>query len=1493
LAYPDGSKDVYGFVVSDNLGRFRQAFLSQRVNPQGQSISFNYLAYNPSAPAVRLSSVVDADGRTNSILYTSSNSYGTNLISAVTDPFGRTASFVYNNNGDLTNITDAAGNSSSMAYDFNDWVTNLTTPYGTTSFQLGDGTNSTVPDGRFVLVTLPNSGHELYLFENDVVGLRSYYSTTPNTAPFANTFANGPFEQVNSFYWGPRQYTALSSTNVLNLTTADFLKARMRHWLWKWDPSFVTYDVDQTLGLEREPSPDLGGTIEGQATWYDYSGKSAAAYAGTNSEPLFVARILPDGSTSYVRTDRNVLGAVVQTVATYTGGVRTNFFNYDANGIDLLTVTNALGVMVFGNSYNSYHQVLVHSNALGEVATFTYNANQQLTSLTLPSGLVTTNIYGSDNSLSQRIMIGFATNSYTYSNDLVATHTEARGLAVGFTWDGLSRLTSAHFPDGSYVSNFFTNLDVTATRDRLGNWTTFGYDNMQRNTSVTNALGNVTSFGYCVCGALDSIRDAAGNLTSFFYDNQGNLTNTVFADGYSVQRSLNLLRQVVTTTDSSGNSATNTYNNQGLVTLVKNAAGTLAAYAYDVLDRVTNSTDVNGVSVGTSYDNLGRPLARAYPDGGRDAFGYTPNITAYTSYTNQIGSVVLCAYDPLGRKTNQVFVGVSTNQFAFDGPGALMSITDGRNQITTWNYDQFGRVTNKVDAAGVVDFVYQYDAAGRLTNRWTPANGNAGYVYDAVGNRTSINYAGGTSIAFAYDPLNRMTNMVDSLGTTHFSYDSAGELLSAGGLWSGDTVNYTYNNRLRASLALSGWTNTYSYDAAGRLTNLTSGAGAFGYAYDSTRLAQVAKLSLPNSAYVANSYDSVARLTGTYLNNSANNILDGYTYTYDPLGQRTNIARNFGIATSTVSIGYDPIGQLNLWVAREANGTGRMNEALQYTYDPAGNLLQRFNNFLIQNFNVDAANQLTNIARTGQLTVTGNTPTPASSVTVNGWPAQTYADFTFASLYGYTLADGQNSFTNVATNYYGTASVTNVVTANLPASLTLQYDPNGNLTNDGSRSFSYDAENQLTNVTVFGQWREDFLYDGLNRRRIIRGYAWQSGAWTLTNEVRFNYDGNRVITELDSNNVAHINYTRGLGWLLARTDTTGSCFYHADGNRNVTALMDGSQYIAARYLYDPFGKLLGKWGTLADANVYRFSSKEADSIAGFYYCGRRFYDPTFQRWLSRDPISESGGINLYGYCGNNPVSFYDPQGLCWWNWYDNLAKWAQGESALSKAYLDNNAPTWLATILETASDIGTGILALPSQLGHLGEATGNTGYIGDEPLFQPIANLGVGTGTYFGNPTLANSAGLFQDISVFLGIAATAVGSTSFGSISVGTAAPEETLTLYRGVNESHVFYEDAQAGIVRPSGGTATPLEHNTVPGATLNSPFTSWTTDPAVAENFALRPGGQGVVIEAKVPVSQITPSPNLKNVLLIQNGQIVSESEVLVRGLVQGTAKKATLP
>jgi hypothetical protein len=55
-------------------------------------------------------------------------------------------------------------------------------------------------------------------------------------------------------------------------------------------------------------------------------------------------------------------------------------------------------------------------------------------------------------------------------------------------------------------------------------------------------------------------------------------------------------------------------------------------------------------------------------------------------------------------------------------------------------------------------------------------------------------------------------------------------------------------------------------------------------------------------------------------------------------------------------------------------------------------------------------------------------------------------------------------------------------------------DGNGNLLSDGQRYFEYDWENQLTNVYVSGQWRSEFVHDGLMRRRVRKEYTWSGGA---------------------------------------------------------------------------------------------------------------------------------------------------------------------------------------------------------------------------------------------------------------------------------------------------------------------------------------------------------------------------------------------------------------
>jgi RHS repeat-associated protein len=145
-----------------------------------------------------------------------------------------------------------------------------------------------------------------------------------------------------------------------------------------------------------------------------------------------------------------------------------------------------------------------------------------------------------------------------------------------------------------------------------------------------------------------------------------------------------------------------------------------------------------------------------------------------------------------------------------------------------------------------------------------------------------------------------------------------------------------------------------------------------------------------------------------------------------------------------------------------------------------------------------------------------------------------------------------------------------------------------------------------------------------------------------SSQSRYVYDRMDVVQERNSGKTPTVTYTRGtdlsgtlqsadgIGGLLARshgysggTWSTQS-HYHADGNGNITAMLNSSQASVAAYRYDPFGRTVTSSGTLASVNTYRFSSKEFNATTGLYYYGYRFYDPNLQRWLNRDPKGELG-----------------------------------------------------------------------------------------------------------------------------------------------------------------------------------------------------------------------------------------------------------------------------
>jgi RHS repeat-associated protein len=119
-------------------------------------------------------------------------------------------------------------------------------------------------------------------------------------------------------------------------------------------------------------------------------------------------------------------------------------------------------------------------------------------------------------------------------------------------------------------------------------------------------------------------------------------------------------------------------------------------------------------------------------------------------------------------------------------------------------------------------------------------------------------------------------------------------------------------------------------------------------------------------------------------------------------------------------------------------------------------------------------------------------------------------------------------------------------------------------------------------------------------------------------------------------------------------DTIASHYYAADGNGNITLMTTDTGAVEGAWRYSTYGGPITYSGaptpsTFATRNPFRFSTKymdhEVETRGGIYYYGYRHYSPELGRWLSRDPIGERGGVNLYAMVGNDAVNWWDVLGL--------------------------------------------------------------------------------------------------------------------------------------------------------------------------------------------------------------------------------------------------------
>ncbi len=203
------------------------------------------------------------------------------------------------------------------------------------------------------------------------------------------------------------------------------------------------------------------------------------------------------------------------------------------------------------------------------------------------------------------------------------------------------------------------------------------------------------------------------------------------------------------------------------------------------------------------------------------------------------------------------------------------------------------------------------------------------------------------------------------------------------------------------------------------------------------------------------------------------------------------------------------------------------------------------------------------------------------------------------------------------------------------------HDVDGNLIAQGERTFTWDGENRLIAIHERGSLVSEYTYDHQSRRiarKTVDGiderYLYQG--WNL---IAVYAPGGVQPTETftwGKDLSGSLQGAGGVGGLLfakKRDADQDAWLYHYDANGNVTEVTDSLGAVLDSLTYDSFGNLTSVPQLLK--NRWRFSTKPYDFESGFYYYGYRYYDAENGRWLSRDPLREEGGLNLYGMLEND------------------------------------------------------------------------------------------------------------------------------------------------------------------------------------------------------------------------------------------------------------------
>jgi RHS repeat-associated protein len=869
-------------------------YLSAITDPFGHSLTFSYDAKG------RLSTMTDPNGGITTYTYDDTNNVGN--LSAVTYPDGKVRSYKYNEPGyvaaytnfphALTGIVDENNNRyASLTYDSYGRViinqladVGLGGPQQRFTLSYDSATQTTVTDAASNKVIMA------FATNLDVKNLVSKKNLTDNKT-LTQTF-------------DPNNNLTCKKDEEGRVTTSTYNASNQK--LSQTEGQGGTCAAPVPTAASRTatyqylaPDLDLPALIETPSVFIGSKKRVAIGYTGNLPTSITQSGFTPSGAavSRSVTMTYNTSGQVtsingprtdvadVTTLAYYdctTGGgcgqlqrvtnalgQVTTYDNYDANG-RLLQMTDPNGVKTV-YAYDPRGRVLSLSQTApgggSRVTSYGYDAAGNVTSTSLPTGLVLSYTYDAANYL--RRVTDSLGNYIDYGYDLKGNRTQT------YTYDAsgtLVRSVDLAFDARNRVSQINAGGSITQQiADAVGNLTKVtdpntvaasgttatnnSYDALNRLFQTVDRQSGSTLYSYDANDRLKTVQAPNGASTQYQYDDLGNLLKEISPDRGTVNYA---------------------YDAAGNLTQQTDARGVVSTYAYDALNRLTR-IDYPGTTedVTYTYDSaagctfgLGR-LCAVVDESGGTAYGYDAfgnalvhthtelGITYNTFYTYDAGNRVTSITYPDGRVVNTprdvlgriMSVATSVNGTAvtlagnrsFRPDGLLLGQNFGNGVNELRQYDTQGRLTYQ-SLASADTRLYAYDANGNLKGlqslplvgsynydgldrlnldqRTTTATTSSTFTYDANGNRQSENL--GTYAYLANS--NRLTSTptgsitLDAAGNTlsdgtrSYTYNNAGHLSTVAG------AGYSYNaQRLRSRKIVGSQGTVYHYDLGGRL----------------------------------------------------------------------------------------------------------------------------------------------------------------------------------------------------------------------------------------------------------------------------------------------------------------------------------------------------------------------------------------------------------------------------------------------------------------------------------------------------------------------------------------------------------------------------------------------------------------------------------------------------------------------------------------------------